>query len=67
MLFLTISNGNIFLKTQDTKLGAIVAPDKGLEYNRARNRYHVKEKTYFFWNCVCFLQLLIENSPFLYK
>ena len=35
MSFLTISNGNIFLKTQDTRLGAIVAPDdKGIEYNR---------------------------------
>ena len=34
MSFLTISNGNVFLKTQDTRLGAIVASDKGLEYNR---------------------------------
>ena len=33
MSFLTISNGNIFLLIQDTRLGAIVAPDKGLEYN----------------------------------
>ena len=31
MSFLTSSNENIFLKTQDTRLGAIVAPDKGLE------------------------------------
>ena len=31
MSFLTISNENIFLKTQSTRLGAIVAPNKGLE------------------------------------
>ena len=29
--FLTISNENIFLKTQGTRLGAIVTPNKGLE------------------------------------
>ena len=29
--FLTISKEKIFLKTQSTRLGAIVAPDKGLE------------------------------------
>ena len=29
--FLTISNGIIFFKTQGTRLGAIVAPNKGLE------------------------------------
>ena len=32
MPFLTISNENIFLKTQGTRLGAIVAPNKGLEW-----------------------------------
>ena len=31
MLFLTISNENIFFKTQGTRLGAIVAPNKGPE------------------------------------
>ena len=31
MSFLIISNENIFCKTQDTKLGALVAPIKGLE------------------------------------
>ena len=31
MSFLTISNENIFLKTQGTRLGVIVAPKKGLE------------------------------------
>ena len=31
MSFLTISNENIFLKTQSTRLVAIVAPNKGLE------------------------------------
>ena len=31
MSFLIISNENIFLKTQGTRLGAIVAPNKGLE------------------------------------
>ena len=31
MSFLTISNETIFLKTQGTKLGAIVAPNKGDE------------------------------------
>ena len=31
MSFLTISNGNILFKTQGTRLGAIVAPNKGLE------------------------------------
>ena len=29
--FLTISDENIFLKTQGTRLGTIVAPNKGLE------------------------------------
>ena len=29
--FLTISNENIFFKTQVTRLGAIIAPNKGLE------------------------------------
>ena len=32
MLFLTTSNQNIFLKTQGTRLGVIVAPNKGLEW-----------------------------------
>ena len=32
MLFLTASNQNIFLKTQGTRLGVIVAPNKGLEW-----------------------------------
>ena len=32
MSFLTISNENNFFKTQGTRLGAIVAPNKGLEY-----------------------------------
>ena len=31
ILFLTISNENIFEKTQGTRLGATVAPNKGLE------------------------------------
>ena len=31
MPFLTISNENIFFKTQGTRLGAIVAPNKYLE------------------------------------
>ena len=31
MPYLTISNQNIFFKTQDTRLGAIVATIKGLE------------------------------------
>ena len=31
MSFLPISNENIFFKTQGTRLGAIVAPNKGLE------------------------------------
>ena len=31
MIFFTISNENIFLKTQGTRLGVIVAPNKGLE------------------------------------
>ena len=31
MSFLTISNENIFLRTQGTRLGVIVAPKKGLE------------------------------------
>ena len=31
MLFLTIYNENIFLKTQGTRLGAIIALNKGLE------------------------------------
>ena len=31
MPFLTIFNENIFLKTQGTRLGAIFAPNKGLE------------------------------------
>ena len=31
MLFLTISNENIFFKPQGTRLGAIVAPNKGPE------------------------------------
>ena len=31
MSFLIISNENIFFKTHDTKLGGIVAPNKGLE------------------------------------
>ena len=31
MSFLTVSNGNIFFKSQGTRLGAIVAPNKGLE------------------------------------
>ena len=31
MSFLTISNENIFFKTQGTRLGATVAPHKGLE------------------------------------
>ena len=31
MLFLTISNENIFFKTQGTRLGAIVAPSEGPE------------------------------------
>ena len=31
MSFLAISNKNNFYKTQDTKLGAIVAPNKGPE------------------------------------
>ena len=32
MPFLTISNKNIFFKTQGTRLGAIVTPNKCLEY-----------------------------------
>ena len=31
MSFLTISNENIFFKNQGTRLGAIIAPNKGLE------------------------------------
>ena len=31
ILFLTISNKNIFEKPQGTRLGATVAPNKGLE------------------------------------
>ena len=31
MSFLIISNENNFLKTQGTRLGAIIAPNKGLE------------------------------------
>ena len=31
MSFLSISDENIFFKTQDTRLSAIVAPNKGLE------------------------------------
>ena len=31
MSFLTISNENIFFKNQGTRLGVIVAPNKGLE------------------------------------
>lgn len=31
MLYLTISNENIFFKTKGTRLGAAVAPNKGLE------------------------------------
>ena len=31
MSFLTISNKNIFFKTQGTRLGVIVAPNKGPE------------------------------------
>ena len=31
MLFLTISNENIFFKSQGTRLGAIVATSEGLE------------------------------------
>ena len=31
MPFLTISNENTFLKTQGSRLGALVAPNKGLE------------------------------------
>ena len=31
MSFLTISNENFFFKTQGTRLGAIVAPNRGLE------------------------------------
>ena len=38
MSFLTISNETIFLKTQGTKLGAIVAPNKGDE--QALNRVY---------------------------
>ena len=32
MPFLTVSNENIFSKTQGTRLGVIVAPNKGLEW-----------------------------------
>ena len=32
MPFLTISTENIFFRTQGTRLGAIVASNKGLEY-----------------------------------
>ena len=32
MSFLTISNENFFFKTQGTRLGAIVAPNRGLEW-----------------------------------
>ena len=35
MPFLTVSNKNIFLKTQSTRLGATVAPNKSLEYTLA--------------------------------
>ena len=31
MSFLTISNENIFFKNQGTRLGVIIAPNKGLE------------------------------------
>ena len=31
MSFLTISNENVLFKTQGTRLGAIIAPNKGLE------------------------------------
>ena len=31
MSFLTISNKNIFFKNQGTRLGVIIAPNKGLE------------------------------------
>ena len=31
MLFLTISNKNIFFENQGTGLGAIIAPNEGLE------------------------------------
>ena len=30
--FFTVSEENIFFKTQVTRLGAVVAPNKGLEY-----------------------------------
>ena len=39
MSFLLISNENIFFKTQSTRLGAIVAPNKGLEQALLRVYY----------------------------
>ena len=44
MPFLTISNENIFRKTQDTRLSAIVAPNKEV-LNRFWYRCHLKYKT----------------------
>ena len=44
MPFLTISNENIFRKTQDTRLSAIVAPNKDV-LNRFWYRCHLKYKT----------------------
>ena len=42
MSFLAIFNESIFLKTQGTRLGAIVAPNKGLE--QALQKYRNAEK-----------------------
>ena len=46
MSFLAISNESIFLKTQGTRLGAIVAPNKGLE--QALQKYRNAEKWFNF-------------------
>ena len=75
MSFLTISNEIFFFKTQGTKLGAIVAPNKGLEWvpifslfetnwQRKSKTKIVESKTPLFdLNTVDFL-VIVQHCPF---
>ena len=68
MLFLTISNENIFFKTQDTRLGAIVAPNKdiGIGPGCTVILLHLHSQTFnsnfqVFWAIFCNLETSLEN------
>ena len=68
MSFLIISNENIFCKTQDTKLGALVAPNKGLELALLNiSDFQKAHYVLFYLICVSFFRSHCYKFQFFHK